>query len=62
VQAYLEIRRQADTNKKHTPKHLVGKGQRSVQADKNAYNRYGAEELLYRHLNRGAVRLVHINS
>jgi hypothetical protein len=58
----LEIRRQADTNKKHTPKHVAGKGQRSVQADKNADNRHGAEELLYRHFNRGAVRLVLINS
>jgi hypothetical protein len=43
VQAYLEIRRQADTYKTHTPKHVVGKGQRSMQADKNADNRHGAE-------------------
>jgi hypothetical protein len=54
----LGVHRQADTNKKHIPKHVVGKRHRSVQADKTAdkkqeNNRHGAEELLYRHINRG---------
>jgi hypothetical protein len=62
VQAYLEIHRQTDRKKGDTPKHAVGKRQRSVQADKNADNRHGAEEVLYRQINRGVVRLVHVDS